>query len=53
MVVITGTAVVTISLVSLRIGGGGVFVYFKYIDGDEMPNISNSSFGTFDWEKTS
>ena len=53
MVVITGTAVATISLVSLLIGGGGVFVYFKYIDGDEMPNISNSSFGTFDWEKTS
>ena len=53
MVDITGTAVATISLVSLLIGGGGVFMYFKYIDGDEMPNISNSSFGTFDWEKTS
>ena len=27
-------------------------MYFKYVDGDEMPNIANSSFGTFDWEKT-
>ena len=53
MVVITATTVATISLVSLLIGGGGVFVYFKYVDGDEMPNIANSSFGTFDWEKTS
>ena len=50
---ITGTAVATISLVSLIVGGGGVFVYFKYIGGDDWPNISNSSFGTFDWEKTS
>ena len=54
MVVITGTAVATISLVSLIVGGGGVFVYFKYLGGDsDWPNISNSSFGTFDWEKTS
>ena len=53
MVVITGTAAVTITLVSLIVGGGGVFVFFKYIDREDMPNIANSSFGTFDWEKTS
>ena len=53
MVVITGTAAVTITLVSLIVGGGGVFVFLKYIDREDMPNIANSSFGTFDWEKTS
>ena len=28
-------------------------MYFHYADSDEMPNIANSSFGTFDWHKTS
>ena len=52
MVVITGSAVLTISLVSLLIGGGGVWTYFKYIKGDDdWPNISNSSFGFSEWEK--
>ena len=45
-------AAATISLVSLLIGGTGVFVYFHYEEGDEMPNIANSSFRKFDWHKT-
>ena len=53
MVVITAATAATISLVSLLIGGSGVFMYFHYADSDEMPNIANSSFGTFDWHKTS
>ena len=51
--VITAATAATISLVSLLIGGSGVFMYFHYADSDEMPNIANSSFGTFDWHKTS
>ena len=53
MVVITAATAATISLVSLLIGGTGVFVYFHYEESDEMPNIANSSFGKFDWHKTS
>ena len=42
---ITGMAVANILLVSLIVGGGGVFVYFKFLGGDsDWPNISNSSF---------
>ena len=51
MVVITLGTAATISLVSLLIGGTGVFLYVHY-EGDEMPNIANSSFGKFDWHKT-
>ena len=51
MVVITLGTAATISLVSLLIGGTGVFLYVHYEDG-EMPNIANSSFGKFDWHKT-
>ena len=52
MVVITGSAAITISLVSLIIGGGGIWTYFKYIKGDnDWPSISNSSFGFSEWEK--
>ena len=52
MVVITGTVVTTILLVSLIVGGGRVFCYFKYFNGDsDWPNISNSSFGFSEWEK--
>ena len=53
MVVITATAAATISLVTFLIGGSGVWMYFHYADSDDMPNIENSSFGTFDWHKTS
>ena len=53
MVVITATAAATISLVTFLVGGTGVWMYFHYADSDDMPNIANSSFGTFDWHKTS
>ena len=53
MVVITATAAATISLVTFLVGGNGVWMYFHYADSDDMPNIANSSFGTFDWHKTS
>ena len=44
--VVTGTAAVTISLVSLLVGGGGIWAYFKYFNGEnDWPSFSNSSFG--------
>ena len=54
MVVVTGTAAVTISLVSLLVGGGGIWAYFKYFNGEnDWPSFSNSSFGFSQWEHKS
>ena len=53
MVLITGTVAATVSLVTFLVGGTGVWMYFHYSDSDDMPNIANSSFGSFDWHKTS
>ena len=52
--VVTGTAAVTISLVSLLVGGGGIWAYFKYFNGEnDWPSFSNSSFGFSQWEHKS
>ena len=51
MVVISGTAAVTVAFVSLVVGGGGIWAILKYCNGGEdFPSISNSSFGFAQWE---
>ena len=48
---VTGTAVISISLMSLIIGGGGIFAYSKFFNGEkDWPSFSNSSFGFSQWE---